>query len=355
MTAVQRPLRSVPSQLTSNPRVSVVLPVLNEEPCIDDALTRLRGQTWSDLEIIVADGGSGDLTRAIVSRHASEDPRVSLIANPRRLQSAGLNEALAIARGEFIVRVDGHSLVPDDYVERTVEILDRTGASVVGGRMIAMPGRSAIACGVAVANEAVWGAGPARFHRHGKAGPAETVYLGSFRRSVVEVLGGWSEDVGVNEDYELNHRIREAGETVWFDPALGVGYRPRSSLRTLARQYFRYGRSKATVMQRHPGSIRVRQVLPAVLVPAALALAALPLLRRVAGAGLLIHAGLVTAGAARAPEPNASVRAASGIAAFVMHWSWSCGMWFGLLKPFESAGTIAGDIDGQNTTRPPRR
>ena len=337
--------------MTTNPRVSVVLPVLNEESCIDAALDRLRNQTWTDLEVIVADGGSSDATRLIVQRHMAVDPRVRLIANPRRLQSAGLNEALKYATGEYIVRVDGHSFVDADYIEKTVEIVDRTGAAVVGGRMVARPKDTVVARGVAIANEALWGAGPGRFHRAGKAGPAETVYLGCFRRTVVEELGGWSEDVGVNEDYELNHRIRESGGIVWFDPALGVGYQPRSSLSAVARQYFRYGRSKATVMQRHPGSIRLRQVIPGGMIPMLLVLLLVPRLRELAAVGTVGHLALVAVGAAKADAPT-EVKISAGAAAWLMHWSWSAGLWFGLVKPFDAASEK--NVQHQETTRPSR-
>ncbi|MDH4171256.1 MAG: glycosyltransferase family 2 protein [Acidimicrobiia bacterium] len=338
-------MRSSPATVdTAAPRVSVVLPVLNEQDCIAEALARLQDQTWHDLEILVADGGSTDATRSIVAAVGLVDPRVRLVDNPRRLQSAGLNETLRAARGQVLVRVDGHSFVERDYVERCVELLEETGAAVVGGRMVAQPGDTAVGRGVALANEASWGAGPARFHREAAAGPAETVYLGTFRRSVVERVGGWAEDVGVNEDYELNHRIRAAGETVWFDPALSVGYRPRASLRAVAVQYFRYGRSKATVMRRHPDSVRARQVVPTLFVPLA-AIAVVPgPLRILARVVLGAHAAVVV-GAASRTDASLPVRACGAGAAWVMHWAWSAGFWFGLAAPFRPAA--------QYQTRPP--
>ncbi|MEN9804083.1 MAG: hypothetical protein RIS41_930, partial [Actinomycetota bacterium] len=65
-----------------------------------------------------------------------------------------------------------------------------------------------------------------------------------------------------NQDYELNIRLRQAGGTVWFDPALEVAYRPRPSWRALARQYVEYGAWKRHVLRMHPGSLKVRQVVP---------------------------------------------------------------------------------------------
>lgn len=326
-----------------------MLPVLNEEACIDDALERLRAQTYTDIEVLVVDGGSTDATRSIVTRHATEDARVHLVNNPRRLQSAGLNEALEQARGEILVRVDGHSFVEDDYVENCVRILDQTGADVVGGRMVARPVDEPVARGVAIANEAVWGAGPAQFHRIGEAGPVDTVYLGTFLVDRLRSLGGWAEDVGVNEDYEMNLRIREAGGTVWFDPELGVGYRPRRTLQAVAKQYFRYGRSKATVMRRHPASTKLRQLIPTAVAPAGL-VALLPVAQlSIPGGALVIRltrlaigahgVGLAVAGQKSAESTRSGVAASA--AAWLMHWTWSAGFWFGLLRPFPSAATIA--------------
>lgn len=321
----------------ASPRVSVVLPVLNEAGEIDEALTLIAGQTYGDFEVLVADGGSTDSTREIVERWIKRDSRVQLVHNPRRLQSAGLNSALSIARGDYLVRLDGHSFVEADYVERCVSLLDDTGADVVGGRMEPRTADSIVAKGIGLANRSRWGAGPARFHVGGSSGPAETVYLGAFRAGRVRSLGGWAEDVGVNEDFELNHRVRQAGGVVWLDVNLAVGYRPRGSFGSVARQYFRYGRSKVTVMRRHPSSARLRQVLPALLLPAALT-AASRRLRPLAGATVATHVAVVSLGAARSGQDSPRVRIAAAIAALAMHWSWSAGFWWGLAKPFPRAG-----------------
>jgi hypothetical protein len=113
-----------------------------------------------------------------------------------------------------------------------------------------------------------FGAGDARFHYGGAEGPVDTVYLGVFRRAAIEAVGLYDESLVRNQDYELNWRLREAGGTVWFDPALRVGYRPRGTLRGLVRQFFQYGQWKREVVRRHPRSLRWRQVVPPVVVVA---------------------------------------------------------------------------------------
>jgi glycosyltransferase involved in cell wall biosynthesis len=318
--------------------VLVAIPCLDEAAAIGECLDRVRAQTWPDLEVVVADGGSTDGTRDLVRQHAAADPRIRLVDNPRRLQSAGLNEALAAApEATTVVRLDARSFVDERYVARCVELLRTTGSAVVGGRMAPRAAEGAVGRGIARANVAPWGAGPARFHRSGGAGPAETVYLGAFERSWLDRAGGWAEDVGVNEDYELNHRIRRLGGQVWLDPDLEVGYQPRTSLRALAKQYFRYGRSKATVMRRHPSSVRLRQALPAALVPLGLVAAAPGPAGRVGRLGLVAYLAALAVLAARGPG-RPEERAVSGVAALLMHWSWAAGAWFGAVRPFAAAG-----------------
>lgn len=320
-------------------RVAVLIPTLDEEAAIGECLERVLAQTAPPDEVVVADGGSVDRTVAIVEEVArrSAPLRISVVPNPGRRQSAGLNRALAAVDADVVVRLDARSFVAPDYVARCVDVLDGTGAAVVGGRMVARRGDGVVEHGIALANGARWGAGPARFHRDAEPGPTETVYLGTFRRSWLDRVGGWAEDVGVNEDYELNHRIREAGGVVWFDPALEVGYQPRRTFTALARQYARYGSSKAVVVRRHPRSLRLRQALPALLVPAlVLALAGRGPLRTAGRLALVAHLATVVAGAARAsrvdePAP-APVRAAGGAAAATMHWCWALGFWRTLLR-----------------------
>ena len=318
--------------------VTVAIPVLNEERAIDECLQRLRSQTYANIEILVADGGSDDRTRVIVSAHAAMDDRITLVDNVGRIQGAGLNEILTRAHGAIVVRLDARSFVDATYVERVLDVLARTDAAVVGGKMVPRPRPGVVAAGIALANRSAWGAGPARFHTGGGEGPAETVYLGSFVRVWLDRVGGWATDVGVNEDYELNHRIRSAGGVVWFDPSLEVGYEPRADYVALARQYFRYGRSKAAVLRRHPGSARARQVLPSTLGPIGLtALVGRGRLRQATRTLVIGHLGLVAL-AAYLEDEDPAVRATGAVAAAVMHWSWAVGLGIGFVRPFPAAG-----------------
>jgi succinoglycan biosynthesis protein ExoA len=325
------------AEVGSEVTVSVLVPVLNEESAIADMLDRLLAQSFPAKEIILADGGSTDGTLLVLRAYANRDQRITITDNPGRLQGAGLNCGLAASTGNVLVRLDGHSFIQPDYIERCVALLESTGADVVGGRMVARTGTGQMAPAIQLAMSRKWGAGPARFHHAGTAGFVETVYLGTFRRESVERAGGWASDVGVNEDFDLNYRIRRAGGRIWYDPTLEVGYQPRETLKALARQYFRYGRSKSSMLKKRPGSALPRQLVPAGLLPLAAVAVAGPV--RVPARALLCAYAVAVATSAEADRGHpAPVRRRAAMAAFVMHWTWSAGFWAGLASPFPPAG-----------------
>lgn len=251
---------------TVAPRISVVIPVRNEEHTVVAAIGSALGQAGAPpLEVIVADGASSDGTRAAVSAVAHDDARVRLIGNPEGKTPTGLNVAIQEARGDVIVRCDAHSVLPRDYVATAVSLLAATGADVVGGTMRAVGSRFWQRA-IAMALTTPVGVGDARFHTGGPPGPIDTVYLGVFRRSALERVGLFDESLERNQDYELNHRIRSSGGEVHFDPRLAVDYVPRPSLRALARQYRHYGMWKRLVLRRFPESLRWRQLAAPLLV-----------------------------------------------------------------------------------------
>ena len=214
------------------------------------------------LEVIVADGSD---TPAMADSLRRRYPQVRVLSNPERTIPHGLNRALRAAAHPIIVRCDARSVLPPGYVARAVERLAATGAANVGGRQNPV-GTTAFERAVALAMTSALGAGDARYRLGGPGGPTDTVYLGVFRRDALEAAGGFDPSLHCNEDYELNWRLREQGETVWFDPALAVDYRPRGGLGALARQYFRYGFWKRVMLERHPASLRYRQLAAPLLV-----------------------------------------------------------------------------------------
>ena len=306
--------------------VSVVIPVLNEERHLRDAVSMVLAQDWPGrLQVVLAVGPSSDRTAEIAGALAAEDPRVVVVDNPTGRTLLALNAAIEAADGDVVVRVDGHAEIPGDYVSTAVRTLEETGADNVGGIMDAQ-GITPFQRAVAVAMRSPVGVGSSRFHVGGVAGPSDTVYLGAFRRAALERVGGYDRRYARAQDWEMNHRIRQSGGLVWFTPQMRVTYRPRSTVKALAKQYFLYGRWRRVVARSHPGTINTRYLAapamvvgvggstlvglfwtPALAVPAAYAIAT-------AGAGLAI-----------ARDEDWAVRARVPGVLATMHWAWGIG------------------------------
>ena len=274
------------------PGVSVVMPVLDEERHLRTAVAHILEQDYpGEIEVVMALGPSTDRTDEVAGELAAADPRVRFVHNPTGATGAGLNLAVAAARHGIVVRVDGHAMLPRDYVRVAVQTLERTGADNVGGVMAA-EGVTDFQRAVACAMTSPLGVGQARFHLGGEEGSVETVYLGVFRREALQRVGGYDEAFLRAQDWELNHRIRSTGGTVWFTPDLRVSYRPRSTLRALSRQYRNYGRWRRVVMAQHRGTASLRYLAPPMAVAAVTVGAVAGVVGAVGGPGWL-RAGLV--------------------------------------------------------------
>ncbi|BBJ43261.1 glycosyltransferase family 2 protein [Streptomyces antimycoticus] len=244
------------------PAVSVIMPVLNEERHLRNAVRHILEQEYDgEMEVVIALGPSADRTDEIAAELVAEDPRVHTVPNPTGRTPAALNAAIKASRHPVVVRVDGHGMLSPNYIATAVRLLEETGAQNVGGIMHA-EGENDWEKAVAAAMTSKIGVGNAAFHTGGDAAPAETVYLGVFRREALEQQGGYNEEFIRAQDWELNFRIREAGGLVWFSPELKVSYRPRPSVRALAKQYKDYGRWRHVVARFHQGSINLRYLAP---------------------------------------------------------------------------------------------
>jgi len=246
--------------------VSVFMAVRDSAGSLAESVRRVLTQDYAgDLELVLAVGPSRDRTREIADDLAATESRLVVVDNPAGYTPHGLNTAIAAARHDLLVRVDGHALIPSDYVSRLVGHLTTTDAANVGGRMVAI-GTGPVDGAVAVAYGSRFGLGGGAFHVGGTAGPAPTVYLGAFHRAAIEAVGGYDEYFLRAQDWELNHRLRESGRTIWFDPEIAVGYQPRATWRDLVKQQYRTGGWRRRVIARHPSTASLRYLAPPVLV-----------------------------------------------------------------------------------------
>lgn len=240
--------------------VSVIMPVRNEQAFIGRSLQAVLNQDYPAelMEVILADGMSTDDTRQVARAVAGQD-RLQIIDNPRHIQAAGLNLAIQQARGSIIVRVDGHTVIAPDYVRQCVEALRRSGAANVGGPLEPV-GTTRLGKAIAAAAKSPF-AVPSTFRISRTEQFTDTVYMGAWPRVVLIQVGGFNEQVGVNEDYELNYRLRKQGYKILLSPSIRSEYCGRQTLGALARQYYRYGISRALTVRQHPASLRLRHLI----------------------------------------------------------------------------------------------
>ena len=253
----------VMNHLTS-PSVTVILPILNEEADLQNCISAILKQDYAgEIEIILALGPSKDNTNQIARNLAAADKRIKLVNNPTGQTAKGLNLAIAESSFEIICRIDGHSEISNSYLKTAVSVMQEKGAVNVGGLMHA-DGQSGLQRTIAQAMRSKLGVGASKFHTGGKAGPSDTVYLGTFKKSAILAAGGFDERYIRAQDWELNHRLRAQGGLIWFDPRLVVTYRPRKSLSKLAKQYFQYGRWRRVISRQHPKTTNFRYLAPPV-------------------------------------------------------------------------------------------
>lgn len=328
------------TSVTHWPGVSAVMPVRNEERHLAASVNRVLQQEYpGDLEVIMAVGPSTDRTADIAAELAASDDRLVVVDNPAGRTPVAMNLGIAAARHDIVARVDGHGEIADHYIERAVRLLETTGAANVGGIMDAQ-GEGAFEEAVACAYTTRLGLGGSTFHLKDSAeGPADTVFLGVFRKDALLEVGGFDESMFRAQDWELNYRLRQNGHVVWFSPELRVTYRPRSSLTALVRQMYDTGKWRREVMRRHPETANRRYLAPPValmgLASGTMAgvVGALggPKVLRMGFAAPVGYLALIVGGAVIAPEGvSLPARLRLPIVLAATHLSWGAGFLVGL-------------------------
>lgn len=325
------------------PSVSIIIPCLNEEKTIEQLLTALFNQTHpvSDLEVIIADGNSTDGTLEKISEWQQEHPVLSIriVQNVKKIIPAALNTALDAASGTYIIRLDAHSVPEPDYVEKCVALLEDGKAQNVGGRWEIQPGKDTwVARSIALAAASPIGAGDAKYRYSDQAGFVDTVPYGAYKKETLISLGGYDESLPINEDYDLNVRLRKSGGKIWFDPDIRCKYYSRKSFSELALQYWRYGFWKLRMLKKDPGSIRLRQLIPPLFVLSLILLTIggifwhrlsnVLLLVGIFYLTVLLLVAIRTAGR----KNDLTLLVGMPIALLIMHLSWGSGFIWSLIK-----------------------
>ena len=260
-------------------RISVIVPCRNEAAHIRAFCQSVAEQQLPAdvaLDVWVADGMSNDGTRELLTAFCEGDARFHMIDNPGRIVSTGLNRCIAQATGDFIVRLDVHTVYAPDYIAQCLATWQATGADNVGGPWCAQgqqgdSGQAAtVQRAVAAAFQSKWVSGGARSRDVGYNGEVDTVYLGAWPRSTFARFGGFDEALVRNQDDEHNLRIHRGGGRIWQSASIRSVYVPRSSKRDVFRQYQQYGYWKPFVMKKHGQAAALRHLVPGLFVAALL-------------------------------------------------------------------------------------
>lgn len=249
--------------VTAAPTISVLVPVLNEEHYVRDAVARMQAQDYDEgFELIFLDGRSEDRTKEILEELAREDPRILVFDNPERRTPNALNRGLEVARGSLIARMDAHTYYPPNYLSAGARRLAKGDVAWVSGPQLAV-GTDQWSKRVAAALSSVLGTGGAAFRRESEEEvEVDSGFTGIWRRDVLERYDGWDDDWPVDQDYELAARMRQDGNRILCIPEMAAEYIPRNSLKRLARQYWKYGYYRVKTSVAHPESMRRSHILP---------------------------------------------------------------------------------------------
>lgn len=321
-------------------RAAIVIPCLNEESVIGGVVREMLSDgDLVDLVVIVADGGSTDGSRQIVAEIAAVDPRVRLLPNPARLQSAGVNLAAATLGPDrdWLVRVDAHADYAVNYVSTLIAEAVRTGADSVVVSMDTR-GTAAFQRAAAAAQNSVLGTGGSAHRLAGPGGWVDHGHHALFRLSAFQAAGGYDETFSHNEDAELDLRLTGQGGRIWLTDRLRIGYHPRATPVALARQYFNYGRGRARTVLKHRTRLKLRQAAPLAVAPAVALVLLTPLSWMFALPALVWATACLAFGMLLTLKTRDLAVAASGPAAMIMHLAWSLGFLAGLARRRGGAG-----------------
>jgi succinoglycan biosynthesis protein ExoA len=309
--------------------ITIIVPVRNERHTIDAALNSLLSQVVdAEFEVLAIDGASEDDTRQVLEARAQLDHRLRVIGNPARRTGHALNIGLAAARGTFWLRVDAHSELPEDYVQRLVGHL-RSGRSEAAGGVVKGLGSSPFGKAAAALQDTRFGIGNSRHHYSTDSTYVDHLSHGMYRVDLSRAIGGFDEGLIRNEDFDFDYRYGLAGGRILLDCDAWFLRRVRDSPVRLASQFHQYGYWKYIVLRRHPRSLHLRWLAPPMLVAGlstGLVFSRTPGGKRLLAAIGVPYLGVVAAGSAvaglrvgRRHLPHAA------LAMVTMHVAWGSG------------------------------
>ena len=203
--------------------VSFCVIAYNEEKALDSLFKDIIAQDYphGNIEVILVNAMSTDQTRRKMEHFSEEDHgfrRVVVLDNAKKIQAAGWNVAITASKGDIILRIDAHTMIPHDFVSKNVQCI-LSGENVTGGRRPNVveeetPWKHTLL----LAESSMFGSSIAPYRKGNHKTYVKSVFHGAYRKEVFEKAGLFNENLGRTEDNEMHYRIRKAGYKICFNP-----------------------------------------------------------------------------------------------------------------------------------------
>lgn len=246
------------------PIVSVIVPILNEEEYISSFLKSLEEQDYDfeKMEIFLVDGYSTDKTRELIDTfQASSLLNIRVIDNPNKIQASAMNLGIQQSIGNYIIRLDAHTLYERNYISSCVELLDTRDVVNVGFYLVTR-GKGKIGSSIAKALSSPFGVGSSQFRISTEERETDTVPFGAFRREIFQEVGLFNEYLACNEDNDINSRIRSKGYKILLSNKSFASYFCRDTLASLGKMAIRNGKWNVYSLYHSHQSMSIKYFVP---------------------------------------------------------------------------------------------
>lgn len=245
----------------SEPYISIICPVFNEEAYIDNLVTKFLFNDGIEKELFFVDGGSTDGTRQRIAALQQERPHIFLVTNPKRYVSFGFNKAFPLTRGKYIAFLGAHADYPATFFKTGVAYLDANACDAVGGPL-QQKGKTGTGTAIAYCMSHRFGVGGTEFRTSARKQYVQSVAFAIYRRTVFEKAGLLDEQLLRNQDDEFHYRLNAHGFRILMVPEMRCTYYVRGSIGKLFSQYFQYGLYKPLVLKKVRSGTRLRHLVP---------------------------------------------------------------------------------------------
>lgn len=255
--------------MKDSPSVDVIIATFNEEINISNCVKSVLNQTYPEekIHIFIVDGCSYDNTLAVINKLAYGRKNITIVKNPDRYQAFAWNKAIKLSQSPYISIISAHSVLPLDYLENAINILQTPDIDLTGGHMVAH-GIGFVSSAIAKLHHSKFGIGIGKFHDMSFEGFTDTVYTFNLKRQVINEVGLFNTRLIRNQDIELAGRIKNSSskKNIYLSSKLDAAYVPRNSIVSFVKQYFRNAKFIFETFNYTKGALSIRHLVPLIFI-----------------------------------------------------------------------------------------